>query len=98
MYGCATRFVYFVAELRPLEVVELVRGGGRPNIPPPETPLASMLVPLMIKCWDASPEARPSFSDVLAFLEERDSRLMSPGARIDTEAVSILRRGDAVGT
>ena len=73
-------FFHVLAELRPLELIAVVRGGGRPKVQPPETPFSAVLRPLMEMCWDADPEARPQFWEIMKYLEERDRRLVSPDA------------------
>eukprot|EP00252_Welwitschia_mirabilis_P008678 TRINITY_DN2072_c0_g1_i1.p1 TRINITY_DN2072_c0_g1~~TRINITY_DN2072_c0_g1_i1.p1 ORF type:complete len:416 (-),score=38.82 TRINITY_DN2072_c0_g1_i1:137-1384(-) len=52
----------------------VVNKGVRPPIPP-DCPLA--LSEIMQRCWDANPDVRPSFSEVLAMLEDAQIEIMT---------------------
>ena len=53
--------------MSPVQAAAAVVRGVRPDIPPDCVPSLSRI---MTSCWDANAEARPSFSEVVALLED----------------------------
>jgi serine/threonine protein kinase len=56
-----------IRHLKPVQLVNQVINGARPKIPP-EVP--AHVAALMTACWDADPDKRPSFADMLRNSEQ----------------------------
>ena len=63
------------------DTVQFVIRGGRmaaPQIPPQQQQLqalCTMLFPLIVKCWDADPQKRLTFPQVMQSLDEIEQQL-----------------------
>ena len=51
-----------------LNVLKKVIDGARPTPPPPQFPMATVFLDMMVRCWDSDAEARPSFEQVACAL------------------------------
>lgn len=59
--------------------------GSRPILPT-DHPLPASFVELMVQCWDAGPERRPSFADICARLERVQVEVGHNGNPVNTPA------------
>ena len=69
----------------------LVVGGRRPRIPPCEKRFAD----LMLSCWQANPDERPSFQDILSYLHTPSAIAVRRSVR-HVQEEGVLEEGEGV--
>ena len=73
-------------DAQPYEVISIVIGGKRPNLP---ENLPKTLVNLIDQCWAHDPQARPTFPQICEILNQFNSRLCTLSANFRDKSASM---------